>query len=216
MRTRIKSLLIHPRFTVVLYWTVRIYSLVFRLTVENEGAWMAYLKEGGKVLLCCWHQQFFPIIRHSEGYRPYRPSIMISQSNDGEMIAGVAAKSGWLPVRGSSSRGGSQALKILVEKLKETGLAAHIVDGPRGPIGKLKRGAIHLAQATGAVIVPMHVSADRAWYFHSWDRFMLPKPFSRVTLRFGNMINLAATENPEELEKQRKSIEEIMLPGLIL
>ena len=212
----IKSFLTHPRVTVVLYWVVRIYSQFFRLTVENEEAWLAHLKRGGKVLLCGWHQQFFAIIRHCESYRPYQPSIMISRSQDGEMIAGVATKSGWLPVRGSSSRGGSQALKILVEKLKETGLAAHIVDVPRGPAGKLKRGAIYLAQATGAVIVPMYVSADKAWHFNSWDRFLLPKPFSRVTLRFGDMINLTATENPDELEKQRKYIEDIMLPGLIL
>ena len=215
MRTEIKSFLTHPRVAALLYWTVRIYSLLFRLTVEHEEAWVAYLQGGGKVLLCGWHQQFFPIIRHSEKYRTYRPSIMISQSQDGQMIAGVAAKSGWLPVRGSSSRGGSQALKLLVAKLKETGLAAHIVDGPRGPAGKLKRGAIHLAQATGAVIVPMYVSADKAWYFNSWDRFMLPKPFSHVTLRYGEMINLSATENPDELERQRKYIEDVMSPSLI-
>lgn len=216
MRARIKSLLTHPFVTVLLYRIVHTYSGTFRLTVENETAWLAYLKGGGKVLLCGWHQQFFAIIRHCENYRPYRPSIMISQSQDGEMIAGVAAKSGWLPIRGSSSRGGSQALKTLVEKLAETGLAAHIVDGPRGPAGKLKRGAIHLAQATGAAIVPMYVAADKAWHFNSWDRFLLPKPFSHVTLRFGDMINLTATENPEELEKQRKYIEDIMLPGLMM
>jgi lysophospholipid acyltransferase (LPLAT)-like uncharacterized protein len=215
MRARIKSLLTHPSFTVLIYWIVRVYSRTFRLTVENEETWIAYLHGGGKVLLCAWHQQFFAILRHSENYRSYRPSIMISQSQDGEIVAGVAAKSGWLPVRGSSSRGGSQALKILVERLKETGLAAHIVDGPRGPAGKLKHGAIHLAQATGAAIVPTYISAEKAWYFNSWDKFLLPKPFSRVTLRFGDMINLSATGNPEELERQRKYIEDIMLPRLI-
>jgi lysophospholipid acyltransferase (LPLAT)-like uncharacterized protein len=212
----IKALLTHPLVTALLYWIVRGYSRTFRLTVENEEAWLAYLQGGGKVLLCGWHQQFFAIIRHCENYRPYRPSIMISQSQDGEMIAAIAAKSGWLPVRGSSSRGGSQALKTLVEKLKETGLAVHIVDGPQGPAGKLKRGTIYLAQATGAAIVPMYISADKAWHFNSWDSFLLPKPFSRVTLRFGAMINLAATDTPEELERQRKYVEDIMSPGLIM
>ena len=215
MAARLKSLLTHRFITGLLYRMVRVYCLTFRFTVENEEAWIAYLKVGGKVLLCAWHQQFFALIRHFESYRPYRPSIMISRSQDGEMIAGVAARSGWLPIRGSSSRGGSQALKILVDKLKETGLAAHIVDGPRGPAGELKRGAIHLAQSSGAAIVPMYVSADKAWYFNSWDRFLLPKPFSRVTLRFGDMIQLVPTDNQEELEKQRQSIEEIMLSGLI-
>jgi len=216
MRARIKSLLTQPCITVLLYHAVRVYCRTFRLTVEHEEAWLAHLKGGGRVLLCAWHQQFFAIIRHCESYRPYRPSIMISQSKDGEMIAGVALKSGWLAIRGSSSRGGSQALKILVERLKETGLAAHIVDGPRGPAGKLKRGAIHLAQAADAVIVPMYVSADKAWYFNSWDKFLLPKPFSRVTLRFGAMIKLTPTENTEELERQRKYVEDIMLSSLIV
>ena len=215
MRARLKALLTHPFVTGLLYRIVHGYCRTFRFTVENEEAWLTYLRGGGKVLLCAWHQQFFSLIRHFESYRPYRPSIMISRSQDGEMIAGVAARSGWLAIRGSSSRGGSQALKLLVERLKETGLAAHIVDGPQGPAGKLKRGAIHLAQAAGAAIVPMYVSADRAWYFNSWDRFLLPKPFSRVTLRFGDLIQLTPTDNQEELEKQRKSVEDIMLSGLI-
>ena len=212
----IKSLLTHPCVTGLLYRIVRAYCRTFRFTVENEETWLAYLQGGGKVLLCAWHQQFFAMIRHFESYRPYRPSIMISQSQDGEMTAGVAEKSGWFPVRGSSSRGGSQAFRRLVKKLKESGLAAHIVDGPQGPAGKVKSGAIHLARATGAVIVPTYVSADKAWYFNSWDRFLLPKPFSRVTLRFGDMINLTSTNNEEELERQRKYIEDIMLSGLIM
>jgi len=107
-------------------------------------------------------------------------------------------------------------LKTLVERLKETGLAAHIVDGPRGPAGKIKRGAIYLAQATGAAIVPMYTFADKAWRFNSWDKFLLPKPFSRVTLRFGDMINLPSTDDSEELERQRKYIEDVMLPALIM
>lgn len=165
-------------------------------------------------MLCGWHQQFFALIRHFERYRPYRPSIMISRSQDGDLIANVAEKSGWFPVRGSSSKGGSQALRLLVKKLQETGLAYHIVDGPQGPMGIVKNGAINLAQAAGAVIVPVHVSADNAWYFNSWDRFLLPKPFSRVNVRFGDMIRLASTDDQEELERQRRDLENIMLPCL--
>lgn len=213
MRAKIKAILASPYAATLLYRLVRAYCLTFRLQVENEQPWLDYLKGGGKVLLCVWHQQFFAAIRHFESYRSYRPSIMISQSQDGELIAGVAEKSGWLAVRGSSSRGGSQALRRLVEKLKETGLAAHILDGPRGPRGKVKNGAIHLAQTTGAVIVPVYVYADQAWYFNSWDRFLLPKPFSRVTLRFGDMISLDKTDR-QELEKQRQYLEKLMLPCL--
>lgn len=215
MRAKIRSILTSPWTSTLLYRLARAYCLTFRLKVENEKPWLNYLKEGGKILLCAWHQQFFATIRYSESYRFYRPSIMISQSQDGELIAGIAKKCGWFPVRGSSSKGGGQALKMLIEKLRETGLAAHIVDGPRGPAGKVKDGVIRLAQATGAVIVPFYASADRAWYFNSWDRFFVPKPFARVTLSFGNMIKLSFTENQDELEKQRQYLENIMLPGLI-
>lgn len=214
MHAKITPILTSPRAATLLYRLVRAYCLTFRLKVENEQPWLDYLKGGGKVLLCLWHQQFFAAIRHFERYRSYRPSIMISQSQDGELIAGIAKKDGWFPVRGSSSRGGRQALKILMEKLRETGLAAHIVDGPQGPIGEVKDGVIHLAQATGAAIVPLYVSADRAWYFNSWDRFFVPKPFARVTLSFGDMIKLSFTENQGELEKQRQYLENIMLPCL--
>jgi lysophospholipid acyltransferase (LPLAT)-like uncharacterized protein len=72
---------------------------------------------------------------------------------------------------------------------------------------------IRIAHAADAVIVPFYIIADQAWYFKSWDRFMLPKPFSRVTLRFGDMIRLPATDDEEEFEAQRVEVEKIMLQG---
>ena len=102
----------------------------------------------------------------------------------------------------------------MIARVKETRLAGHIVDGPRGPIGKVKPGLIRLAHAAGAVIVPFSVSAQRAWHFKSWDRFMLPKPFSRVTLHFGEMITLEPAATEEDFEQQRLSIEQTMLPWL--
>ena len=73
-------------------------------------------------------------------------------------------------------------MKEVITYLKETGLAAHIMDGPRGPIGKVKAGAIQIALEADAVIVPFYVTANRAWYFNSWDKFFIPKPFTRVVL----------------------------------
>ena len=199
----------------LLYRCIRAYSWTFRLKVENEHIWMDHLEKGGAAVLCCWHQQFFSAIRHFQNYRKYRPALMISRSIDGEIIAGVASRTGWDPVRGSSTRGGKDALTAMIEKLKERKVAAHIVDGPRGPIGKIKPGAIRLAQAGGAVIVPFYTTADRAWYFNSWDRFMIPKPFSKVTLRFGDSFAVNQTMTDEEFEQRRLDLEEIMLNGLL-
>jgi lysophospholipid acyltransferase (LPLAT)-like uncharacterized protein len=139
---------------------------------------------------------------------------MISQSNDGEIISGVAKRTGWNPVRGSSSKGGRKALKNMIANFKESKLAAHIVDGPKGPSGIVKAGVIRLAHAANAVIVPVSVSAEKAWYFNSWDKFLLPKPFSKVILRFGKMIQFDRVKDREVFERQRTRLEEIMIPGL--
>jgi hypothetical protein len=197
------------------YYLIRAYSWTFRLHVENEKPWLEYLQNGGRVLLCCWHQQFFAAIRHFKTYAIYHPSLMISQSKDGDIIAGVAEKSGWHAVRGSSSRDGGRALKEMSSHLKHSGLAAHILDGPRGPAGVIKAGVVRLAQATGAVVVPVYAKSDRAWYFNSWDRFMLPKPFASVTLHFGGMVDLTSGMSDKDFELHRIRLQEIMQPGLI-
>ena len=198
----------------LLFRLIRIYSWTFKVKVINEKEWIEYLGKGGKVLICAWHQQFFSAIRHFKQYEKYNPSLMISKSKDGEIIAGVAKRTGWYTARGSSSRGGGEALHDMIGRLKKFGLAGHIVDGPRGPAGKVKPGVIRLAHGTGSLIVPCYASADRAWYINSWDKFMLPKPFAKVTLHFGEMIKFDPTENNEDFEKQRQHLENIMRPEL--
>ena len=202
------------RMNNVLCYILRLYSWTFRVTVENEEPWMAYLRGGGKVLLCTWHQQFFAAIQHFKSYESFKPSLMISKSQDGEIIARIAEKQGWLAVRGSSSRDGKEALKEMIERLGQSRLAGHIVDGPKGPAGIVKAGVIRLARATEAVLVPFYTAADKAWYFNSWDKFFLPKPFARVVISFGDMIKLANTEDSITFERQRLDLERIMIPEI--
>lgn len=209
-----KNLLTTKPFLAFLYRFIRLYSFTFRLRIENEAEWMAYLNQGGTVVLCAWHQQFFSAIKYFQKYRHLNPSIMISKSRDGEIIAGVASRSGWQPIRGSSSRGGAEALRTIIDRFGQSRLVGHIVDGPRGPAGKVKAGVIRLAHAADAVIIPFYTSADRAWYFNSWDNFFLPKPFSIVNISFDRMIKFNATEDYDEFECQRVQLETIMTPGL--
>ncbi|HOC58805.1 MAG: lysophospholipid acyltransferase family protein [Syntrophaceae bacterium] len=203
------------KIQILLYYLIRAYSWTFRLTIENEKPWLDYLKNGGRVILCCWHQQFFSAIYHFKNYSVYSPALMISQSHDGDIIARIAEKTGWHTVRGSSSRDGGRALKDMIRHVQQAGgFAGHILDGPRGPAGVVKAGVISLAHASGAMIVPLYTSADRAWYFNSWDRFMLPKPFARVTLRFGQMLDLSVGDSADAFESHRAALQEIMRPGL--
>jgi len=210
MFKKIRNAITSQLATALLYRLIRAYSWTFRIKVENEDDWLTYLENGGRVLLCIWHQQFFSAIRYFKKYQKYNPSLMISRSKDGEIIAGVAKRTGWHPVRGSSSRGGSEALHGMIDRLKTSRLSGHVVDGPRGPAGIVKSGVIRMAHTTGAMVVPFFTSADNAWYMNSWDKFMIPKPFAKVTLRFGEMIKLDPSENNEDFEKQRLHLEKIM------
>lgn len=214
MRATIKDLITTELLISIIYRFTRLYSNTFRLKIENEKEWLDYLNSGGIVLLCTWHQQFFSAIRHFQRYRAFKPSLMISQSKDGKIIAGVAKRSGWNPVRGSSSKGGTLALKNMIANLRKSNLSGHIVDGPRGPSGVVKPGVIRLAHATNAVIVPFYIFAENSWQFNSWDKFLLPKPFSKVILRFDKMISLRRTKDRNLFEKQRKQLEDIMIPAL--
>ncbi len=198
----------------ILYKFIRFYSMTFRLEVQNEEAWLdGYLNKNESILLCVYHQQFFPAIRYFQGYKKYKPGLMISMSKDGELISAVANRSGWKTVRGSSSKGGLEALSGMIDHLGEHRLAAHIIDGPRGPFGVVKPGAIRLAHATESYIVPFYATADRAWYAKSWDKFLFPKPFSKVVLRFGDKIKLDQTETEEAFDEHRKVLEDIMFKG---
>jgi len=199
----------------LVYHLIRAYSGTFRLRIENEKPWQEHLQQGGRILLCCWHQQFFSAIRHFKTYKAYRPALMISQSKDGDIVAAVAERSGWRTARGSSSRDGGRALGEMIVHLKESGLAAHIVDGPRGPAGIIKAGVVSMARATGARVVPFFATVDRAWYFNSWDRFLLPKPFAHVTLRFGEMMDLGSGASAGDFECQRLRLQGTMQSGLI-
>jgi len=214
MALEFKNIMTTKLFHSFLYRFIRLYSSTFKMKIENEKEWMDYFRNGGRVLLCTWHQHFFAAIRHFQNYRDFKPTLMISKSSDGEIIAGVAEKSGWHTVRGSSSRGGKDALRKMIDHLSRTRLAAHIVDGPKGPAGIVKAGVIQLARTADAAIIPFYVSADRAWYFNSWDSFFLPKPFARVIISFGEMIKFTPVEDTDTFESQRLYLEKIMLPEL--
>jgi hypothetical protein len=113
---------------------------------------------------------------------------MISQHRDGELVARLVQKLGYETVRGSSTRGGTGAALQMIERLKAGQVGAMICDGPKGPIYKMKPGTPYMAIEAGAVVIPATFAATSCWTFRSWDRFTVPKPFSRVFLLWGEPI----------------------------
>lgn len=113
---------------------------------------------------------------------------MISRHADGETVARVVERLGYETVRGSSTRGGTAAALGILEKIRAGRIAAMICDGPRGPLYKMKPGPAFLAREARATVVPVTGAARRAWVFRSWDRFQVPKPFTRVYMVWGDPI----------------------------
>lgn len=213
MLKRLKFIIYTRPFIFFAYYLIRVYSITFRLKVENEFQWKQLLAEKKPVLICTWHQQFFSAIRHFKTYAPYNPGLMISQSRDGDLISGVANRTGWHTPRGSSSRGGKAAMGSMIEHINTHGFGAHILDGPTGPMGRVKPGIVKMALETGAWIVPFRTQADNAWFFNSWDRFMLPKPFSRVRIIFSRPIQLTGKDEAD-FDTLRRNLEQRMTPWL--
>lgn len=185
---------------------VKLLASTYRLRIVDPGNEQGILQEGDSLIYASWHQRFFPGITFFAMRKPI--TIMISQSKDGEFMARIVDILGWLPVRGSSSRGGSEGLKKLKDLGKQGYKVGHIVDGPKGPFGVVKPGLITIAGYTGLPILPTITSSENKWVFRSWDRFMVPKPFSRVLIRFGDPISIPPDLDEESFEQKRTMVEE--------
>lgn len=159
-----------------------------RVRSEGRGRFDAIRASGEPLLIAIWHGHILlPILEHKgQGIVP-----MISLSRDGEMITRTVEKLGYRSIRGSSSRGGSDALAAMVSELKTPGTVAAIMpDGPRGPRHSVKPGVVRIARGTGAWVMPMAWSGRRMWTFGSWDHFQLWKPFARAAVVYGEAFRL--------------------------
>ena len=195
------------------YHLIRFYLSLVRIRVVNEDAPLNHLKNGGKGIAAFWHQRFFGAIGYAKKFSTLAPSVIISQSRDGELIARVAMRLGIRPVRGSSSRGGMRALAAIIKDLALNHIAIHVLDGPQGPKGVVKPGLIRMAQRSRAAIFPLYISVDRAWITRSWDRFLIPKPFSQILIRWGDPIFVPKNMDSATFEAIRLDLESKMVQG---
>jgi lysophospholipid acyltransferase (LPLAT)-like uncharacterized protein len=179
--------------------------MTYRLRLVDPENERRILKKESSLIYASWHQRFFPGISFFATRKPI--AIMISQSKDGEFIARIAEMLGWHPVRGSSSRGGLRALRQLRQLAADGYKIGHIVDGPNGPFGMVKPGLLRIAQHAATPIVPTIISGESRWVFNSWDRFMIPKPFSKIVIRFGEAIYIPTDIDPETFDCLRLQIE---------
>ncbi len=147
----------------------------------------------------CWHRASIFFCYY---YGPFHPMIMFSQSSDGEYLARFARNCGVIPVRGSSTRGGERGLIQMIRSFQQgTRICSTVLDGPQGPRYKAKKGLLYLAKKTGLPLLPFMWSARRSITLEkTWDKTMLPKPFSEVVISYGAPMFVSKDCTDSELE----------------
>ncbi|HEY1732519.1 MAG TPA: lysophospholipid acyltransferase family protein [Terriglobales bacterium] len=198
-----------PRFTLsqrlqlgLASWLVpavlRLIGCTLRETTTYEEGAIQGLGEVYPGIFPFWHRCVLPA---TWIYRHQHPAVMTSQSRDGEFIARVIRRFGFVPVRGSSSRGGQRALLEMNKLLTEGNAVAFTIDGPRGPRGVAKKGPVLLARMSGAAITAFYVAVERAWVLNTWDKLVIPKPFSRIYVRFARKIFVPPQADDAAMER---------------
>ena len=136
---------------------------------------------------------------------------MVSEHRDGELIAQIIHKLGYRTAQGSSTRGGRKAFVEMVRSLREGSGGAMLPDGPKSPRHCFKPGTMLMAQRAQVPMIPLSFGANSAWIFHSWDRFTVPKPFSKSILCIGEPIWVDKGVKGVQFESLRKSVEQVMI-----
>lgn len=193
----------------VIYVTTRLLLFTYRFKTHYPERRAAAERHNprGTFALAVWHENLLATILSQKG-SPYSP--LASHSRDGEYVAYLMKKIGFSPVRGSSSKGGSEARAQIVERLRLGFHAAITVDGPRGPRREVKFGIIDIARKAGVAILPIAVVADRCWTLRSWDRFRVPKPFARIAVCYGEPLLVGDDLSREAQEGLRVALGETL------
>lgn len=175
---------------------------VSNLSPENE----AYFNNlSGRYIMTHWHSRIFFLLFYFRGRKDW--NILVSPSGDAEVLARLGTLLGYTVVRGSSYKNTLAASKELLKALNRDERVVVVADGSRGPRHVAQVGSIQMARITGAPVIPMTFGARPRHEFNSWDRFVLPLPFSKVTLNFGTPITLEKKVGEALIEEKRQELD---------
>jgi lysophospholipid acyltransferase (LPLAT)-like uncharacterized protein len=185
---------------------LRVLARTWRFRVINGDAVKKLRLSGRPFIFALWHGHLLPLLWH---HRDEGVKVLISEHRDGELVARTAESLGYGLIRGSTTRGADRALISLVRELQAGREVAITPDGPKGPAEKFAPGALVAAQRSDSFILPVVAAASSAWRLRSWDRFMIPKPFARVTVAYGPPTKVLAT-NPRAAADEGSRFERLM------
>ena len=149
----------------------------------------------GPTVYAFWHRS---LLACAYRFRNLNIAILISRSFDGELIARTVELLGFTAIRGSSTRGGPTGLRQMAEAYREGHICAFTADGPKGPAMVAKPGTAQLATLVGAPVGTFYVLPQRAWELRTWDRFLIPKPFSKVLVTWPALVPAAEQQRIEQ------------------
>jgi hypothetical protein len=178
------------------YGIIRLIGPTLRVSVSYEDGAQKTLDQR-PLVASFWHSCMIPA---TYIFRDMGIRVMSSNSYDGEYMGRIIHKFGFVAVKGSSSRNAVRALLGLRRALEDGWTVGFTLDGPRGPRHKVKPGPVALARSSGLALTMFHAAVDRAWVLNSWDRLMIPFPFSRVLVRVGKLINVPPDATDQDLE----------------
>lgn len=194
-------------FIASFWWTCRVEKII-----GDEHA-QKLIDKGEPIIPCYWHQMhiFGSWYMRKLQKRGLKIGFLISPSVDGEVPAKIVESWGAVAIRGSSNRTGARALKDMYNTItKDKVSPVTTSDGPTGPVHEFKQGAIMLAQLTQSPMLPIAYMASRYWELKTWDKFIIPKPFSRIVIAVGEPHAVDKKSNAEKLEEERISMENDM------
>ena len=202
--------IIRPLVKTLLYsfwWTCKVEKIVGDEHAEK------LIEKGEPIIPCYWHQMhiFGSWYMRRLQKRGLKIGFLISPSVDGEVPAKIIESWGAVAIRGSSNRTGAKALKDMYNTItKDKVSPVTTSDGPTGPVHVFKQGAVMLSQLTQSPMLPIAYAASRYWELKTWDKFIIPKPFSRIVVAVGQPHYIDKKSNAETLEAERKKIETAM------
>ena len=189
-------------------WILWLWAKSAWTTVLGEEQYKELRNQKKPVIILIWHGRIFfaPYFFRRRGIMP-----LVSPSEDGEIIAQIIARWGYKALRGSSSHSIIKAWNEMKRELEKGGELIIVPDGPRGPRRELKPGAMKLAKETGAYLVPFTFSSSKRKNLKSWDKLLIPRPFTRFVAIYGNPISVESNLNNQELGKKLREVEEYMI-----
>jgi len=194
-------------------WLMRVWCATLRYEIIDRCG--LGVRDGipGPVVYALWHNRLFvvPCAWKKLCGKHRQAVVLTSASHDGDALSRAVGAFGIGAVRGSTSRRAVAALVALKRALKEGVDVCLTPDGPRGPRYKLQGGLVKLAESAGAPVVPVHVEISSCWRLKSWDRFLVPKPFSRVRVIFDVALAIPPGLADDAFEAERVRIESILL-----